>query len=71
MARRRMTDYGTTALPKQSNPGGFPLPPPPDGTAPVRLPFRTSPPEQPPLVGSPEDDVMEQLLKMVRGAETA
>ena len=45
MARRRMSDYGTSKMPPQ-RPGSFPLPPPPDGKPPVRLQFGVSEPPQ-------------------------
>lgn len=46
MAARRRMGYGTDAIPK-ANAGGFPLPPPPDGKPPVRLPFGEKPRPEP------------------------
>lgn len=45
MARRRMSNYGTAPMPPMQ-PGNFPLPPPPDGKPPVRLPVGVSQQEQ-------------------------
>lgn len=42
MARRRMSGYGSAPIPT-AQAGGFPLPPPPDGKPPVRLPFGEKP----------------------------
>jgi len=42
MAKRRMQGYGSARI-EQSNGGGYPLPPPPDGKPPIRLPFGEKP----------------------------
>lgn len=74
-ARRRDTmGYGTAQMPSMK-PGGFPLPPPPDGNPPVRLPIGGG--ARPPAQGmgtqpgpmqdttGESDQQMLQLLKML------
>ena len=69
MARRRMSDYGTAKMPPMRPGNVFPLPPPPDGKPPVRLPFGVSaeqPPEQAaPVQQEPEgqDAILIRLLQ--------
>jgi hypothetical protein len=55
MARRRTSAYGTAAQPAMRA-GDFPLPPPPDGKPPVRLPFGVPPQGQPPQGPSPQGE---------------
>jgi hypothetical protein len=58
MARRRTSAYGTAAQPAMRA-GDFPLPPPPDGKPPVRLPFGAMPqsqPQGPPPPVEPQED---------------
>lgn len=65
--RRRMTGYGSDPIPKPTG-QGFPLPPPPDGKPPVRLPFGGRPtPEQAPMedFGGQSDDQLMQLMQML------
>lgn len=72
MATRRMTSsYGTAPLLKPHD-GGFPLPPPPDGSVPVRLALGQQPRPQGQSPQAPmqdttgqSDEQMLQLLKML------
>ena len=66
MARRRVTTYGTADMPPMQ-PGNFPLPPPPDGKPPVRLPFGAQPPQEPPAQPVEEPDgEMAMLLRLIQ-----
>ena len=68
MAARRRGGYGTAPIPKQ---GGrpFPLPPPPDGKPPVRLPVGGDPMGQAPaedMTGQSDQEMM-RLLQLLGG----
>ena len=58
MARRRMNGYGSVAPPRMTG-GGFPLPPPPDGKPPVRLPFGNT--AQAPAAGPDQPNAPEDM----------
>jgi hypothetical protein len=62
MARRRMntTGYGSTA-PLKASGGGFPLPPPPDGQPPVRLPFGHAEQPMAPAAGPDQPNAPEDM----------
>ena len=66
MARRRVTTYGTADMPPMQ-PGNFPLPPPPDGKPPVRLPFGVTQ-EQPQAAPeqAPQDGELAMLLRLIQ-----
>ena len=70
MARRRMMGYGSEQ-PQKAQPGRFPVPPPPDGKPPVRLPIGA--PEQPQAMSqeqpSGDDELMRQIMQMLQQAE--
>ncbi len=74
MARRRMMGYGSEA-PQKAGPGRFPVPPPPDGKPPVRLPIGAPDQPQPqgqpmPQQGQPNDDeLMQQIMQMLQQTE--
>lgn len=58
-----MSAYGTAALPKGDG-GGFPLPPPPDGKPPVRLPFDVPQSVEPETPQGPEASLMRLLQSL-------
>lgn len=65
MARRRVTTYGTADMPAMQ-PGNFPLPPPPDGKPPVRLPFGAQPPPQEAAPEPEPDGEMAMLIRLLQ-----
>lgn len=77
MAKRRM-GYGTAPMPSMK-PGGFPLPPPPDGKPAVRLPIgggrrEMAPPQPAPVVdetGQSDEAMLQMLLKQLGGRPDA
>ena len=66
MANRRMVGYGSSPL-ERAPKGGFPVPPPPDGSVPTRLPVGAANMEQPaaPDQDMASDDAIMQLMKML------
>jgi hypothetical protein len=74
MAKRRMfnSGYGSAPLPK-GNSGGFPLPPPPDGKPPVRLPLGQGDPQQPAPVedqgGQADQEMLMRLIQQLGGRQ--
>lgn len=68
MASRRMMGYGSSRI-ERAPKGGFPIPPPPDGSVPSRLPVGANmeqPQEPAAPMGEPDsEDAIMQLMKML------
>jgi hypothetical protein len=70
--RRRLSTmgYGPSEMPRSSG-SNFPLPPPPDGTIPVRLPAPGDPNAQPPQGEGMMDESQDPMAALRRLLESA